>query len=45
MKKLGDKQTMFCKECKDEQEFQISEISEYGEVYGMCDKCHSAVKL
>ena len=45
MKKLGDKQIMFCKECKYEREFQISEISESGEVYGICDKHHSIVKL
>ena len=31
MKKLGDKQSEFCKKCKSKQKFEVSEISEYGE--------------
>ena len=33
MKKLGDKQSEFCKKCKSKQKFEVSEISECGEVY------------
>mgnify|MGYP007017461328 CR=1 FL=1 len=45
MKKLGDKQTKFCEKCKAEQRFEVSEISEYGEVFGICDKCNNTKKL
>jgi len=45
MKKLGDKQSEFCEKSKSKQKFQVSEISEYGEVYGMCNKCCNTRKL
>lgn len=41
MKKLGDKQTKFCEKCKTDQKFEVAEISEYGEVFGRCDKCYN----
>ena len=43
MKKLGDKQSEFCKKCK--KKFEVSEISEYGESYGICDRCCNTRKL
>ena len=45
MKKLGDKQIDFCEKCKTDRQFEISEISEYGEVFGRCNKCYNAIKL
>ena len=45
MKKLGDKYAEFCEKYKSKQIFEVSEISEYGEVYGMCDTCHVTRKL
>jgi len=43
--KIGDKQTKFCEKCKTDQKFEVSEISEYGEVFGRCDKCNNSMKL
>jgi len=45
VKKLDDKQSEFCKKCKSKQKFKISEISEYGEAYGMCDRCCNSQKF
>lgn len=45
MKKLGDKQIEFCEKCKTDQKFEVSEISEYGEIFGRCDKCYNVIKL
>ena len=43
--KIGDKQTEFCEKCKTDQKFEVSEISEYGKVFGRCDKCNNSMKL
>jgi hypothetical protein len=45
MKKLGDKQTRFCEKCKTNQKFETSEISEFGEAFGRCEKCYEVMKL
>ena len=45
MKKLGDKQSEFCKKCKSKQKFEVSKISEYDESNGMYDSCCNAQKL
>lgn len=45
MKKLGDKEIKFCEKCKTDQKFEVSEISEYGEVFAKCDKCYNVIKL
>jgi hypothetical protein len=39
MKKLGDKVKGYYEKCRNDQTIQVSEISEYGEVWGICDKC------
>jgi hypothetical protein len=45
MKKRGDKVKEYCEKCRDKQTFQVSEISEYGEVWGICDKCKNIMQL
>ena len=45
MKKLGDKVIANCEKCKNNQTFTISEISEYGEIFGDCDECKNTVRL
>jgi len=45
MKKLGDKVKEHCEKCKNNQTFEVSEISEYGEAFGICDKCKNSMQL
>jgi len=45
MKKLGDKVKEYCAKCKNNQTFEVSEISEYGEVFGICGKCKNIRRL
>lgn len=45
MNKLGDKIQENCKKYKNIQTFEVSEISEYGEVFGICDKCKNIMRL
>lgn len=45
MRKLGDKVKEYCEKCKDGRTFEVSEISEFGEVWGICDKCKNSRQL
>lgn len=45
MKKLGDIIIKYCKKCKNNQTFEVSQISEYGEIFGICEKCKDIMKL
>jgi hypothetical protein len=45
MTKLGDKITKYCEHCKTPKNFQVNEISEYGELYGVCEKCRINMRL
>ena len=45
MKKLGDKAKEYCEKCKDTQTFKVSEISEFGEAFGVCDKCKNSRQI
>lgn len=45
MKKLGDKVTRYCENCKNVRIFEVSEISEYGEVLCICEKCKNNMQI
>ena len=45
MTKLGDRVTKYCEYCKTPKDFVVSEISEYGELYGTCEKCKVSMRL
>jgi hypothetical protein len=42
---LGDKVTKYCTSCKKDQLFEVSRISEYGEVFSLCKECKAVKKL
>ena len=45
MHTLGEKVTKVCGNCKDEQIFEVSRISEYGEITAICQKCKTSMNL
>lgn len=45
MAKLGDKMTKYCEYCKTPKNFLVSEISEYGGLYGVCETCKVSMRL
>ena len=45
MAKLGDTMTKYCEHCKTPKSFRITEISEYGELYGVCEECRISMRL
>jgi hypothetical protein len=45
MKKLGDKVKENCEKCNHVQIFEVSEISEYGEAFGICEKCKNVIRV
>ncbi len=45
MHKLGDNEVKFCQICQNKQIFEITSISEFGEIYGKCNNCNKIIKF